>query len=126
MLAITATDCVWAAGAILSRSSQQPHTAREEVEMVVRSVAPLSAAKLAGVLYALIGFIIGGLFALAAMAGAFAADQDAGFMGSVMGIGAMVAFPLLYGCLGFVFTLLGAWLYNVVARMVGGIELDVV
>ena len=33
-------------------------------------------------------------------------------------------FPILYGGLGFVFTMLAAVLYNVVAGMVGGIELD--
>ena len=77
----------------------------EEVEMVVRSVAPLSAAKVLGTLYALIGFIVGAMIALAALVGGFAADQDAGLMGSLMGVGAIVAFPLLYGCFGFVFTL---------------------
>jgi hypothetical protein len=32
--------------------------------------------------------------------------------------------PVGYGLLGFVFTLIMAGFYNVVARMVGGIELD--
>ena len=93
--------------------------------MVVRSVAPLSVAKVLGALYALIGLIVGAIIALAALVGGFAADQDAGLMGSLMGVGAIVAFPLLYGGFGFVFTLIGAWLYNVIAGMVGGIELDV-
>jgi hypothetical protein len=93
--------------------------------MVVRSVAPLSVAKIAGVLYMLMGFIVGAFFALAALAGAFAGSDDAGFIGSIMGVGAIVAFPLLYGCFGFVFTLIGAWLYNLVAGMVGGISIEV-
>ena len=92
--------------------------------MVVRRVAPLSVAKVAGALYALMGLIVGAIVALAALVGAFAADQDAGFMGPIMGVGAIVALPLLYGGLGFVFTLIAAWLYNVVAGMVGGIEFD--
>ena len=33
-------------------------------------------------------------------------------------------FPVLYGGVGFVATLIGAWLYNVVAGLVGGIEMD--
>ncbi len=93
--------------------------------MVVRRVAPLSIAKVAGALYALIGLIAGAIVALAALGGAFAADQDTGFMGPIMGVGAIVALPLLYGGFGFVFTLIAAWLYNVVAGMVGGIEFDV-
>ena len=92
--------------------------------MVVRRVVPLSVAKVAGALYALMGLIVGAIVAIAALVGAFAADQDAGFMGSIMGVGAIVALPLLYGGLGFVFTLIAAWLYNVVAGMVGGIEFD--
>lgn len=92
--------------------------------MVVRTVAPLSAAKIVGLLYMLMGFIFGGVIALAALAGAFAGNQDAGFMGAFLGVGAIVALPLLYGCFGFVFALVGAWLYNIVAGMVGGIELD--
>ena len=93
--------------------------------MVVRSVAPLSVAKIAGVLYALIGLIVGAFFALAALAGVFAGADDAGIIGSIMGLGAIVVFPLLYGCMGFVFTLIGAWLYNLVAGMIGGIRFEV-
>ena len=93
--------------------------------MVVRRFAPLSVAKVAGALYALIGVIIGAIVALAALAGGFGSDENAGFMGSLFGVGAIVAFPLLYGCFGFVFTLLAAWLYNIVAGMVGGIEIEV-
>jgi hypothetical protein len=36
----------------------------------------------------------------------------------------VVIFPVLYAVLGFLATLLTAWLYNVVAAAVGGIELD--
>ena len=93
--------------------------------MVVRSVAPLSVAKIAGVLYMLIGVLVGALFALAGLAGAFAGADEAGIIGSIMGVGAIVVFPLLYGCFGFVFTLIGAWLYNLVAGMVGGIRFEV-
>jgi hypothetical protein len=41
-----------------------------------------------------------------------------------MGVGAIVFLPILYGGCGFVFTLLGAWLYNAVAGLVGGVEMD--
>ena len=93
--------------------------------MVVRSVAPLSVAKIAGVLYMLIGVLVGAIVALAALAGTFAGGEDAGLIGSLMGVGAIVVFPLLYGCMGFVGTLIGAWLYNLVAGMVGGISIEV-
>jgi len=93
--------------------------------MVVRSVAPLSVAKIAGLLYVLIGVIVGAIVALAALAGAFVGGDDAGLIGSLMGVGAIVVFPLIYGCVGFVSTLIGAVLYNLVAGMVGGIRIEV-
>jgi hypothetical protein len=93
--------------------------------MVIRSVDPLSCAKIAGSLYAILGLIFGALFSLAAMAGAFASgDNDLGAMGAVFGVGAIVLLPILYGCLGFVTTLLMAWLYNVVSGIVGGVEIQ--
>jgi hypothetical protein len=45
-------------------------------------------------------------------------------MGALFGIGAIVLLPILYGCLGFVMTLLMAWLYNVAAGIVGGVEIQ--
>src|SRR5687768_9191017 len=78
-----------------------PSRAARRSKMVVRSVAPLSVGKIAGVLYALIGLIVGAFFALAALAGAFAGAEHAGIIGSIMGLGAIVVFPLLYGCMGF-------------------------
>ena len=94
--------------------------------MVINRVGPLSCAKIAGALYTAIGLIIGAAFSLAAMAGAFASDElDAGMMGAVFGVGSIILFPILYGCMGFVGAAIGAWLYNLVAGAVGGVEIDV-
>jgi hypothetical protein len=92
--------------------------------MVIRRVGPLSCAKIAATLYAILGLIFGGLLSLVAMAGAFGSDDaELGPMGAMFGIGAIVLLPILYGCLGFVMTLLMAWLYNVAAGIVGGVEI---
>ena len=94
--------------------------------MVINRIGPVSLAKLSGTFYAIIGLLIGAFFSLFAMAGAMAAGQDeAGMFGAIFGVGAIVLFPLLYGCLGFVASLIGAWLYNILAGMVGGVELDI-
>ena len=94
--------------------------------MVIRSVGPLSVAKVAGLLYAVMGLIFGAIIALAATAGAFAnGGGEAGFLGAFFGIGAVVFLPLLYGCMGFVITLIAAWLYNLVAGVVGGVHIEV-
>jgi hypothetical protein len=43
----------------------------------------------------------------------------------LFGAGATVAAPILYGVIGFVSTLIAAWLYNVIAGFVGGVEVDI-
>jgi len=42
--------------------------------------------------------------------------------GTGMSIFMLVLLPLLYTLLGFVFTLIGAWVYNLIAARVGGFE----
>lgn len=94
--------------------------------MVIKRVSPLSCAKIVGVLYAFMGLLFGALLSLLATIGAFAApDVGTGMLGAFFGIGAVVFLPIFYGCMGFVTTLIGAALYNVVAGMIGGIEIDV-
>jgi hypothetical protein len=94
--------------------------------MVIKRIGPLSFAKLSGTLYALIGLLIGGVFSMIAMAGGFASDTSHGAgIAAAFGVGAIVLFPILCGLMGFVATLIGAWLYNIVASMVGGVELDI-
>jgi hypothetical protein len=96
------------------------------MQMVINRIGAFSLAKLSGMLYALIGLIVGALFSLIAMAGAaFGGGDDAGMMGALFGVGAIIVLPIFYGCMGFVFSLIGAWLYNLLAGMVGGVELDV-
>jgi len=97
--------------------------------MVVKRVGPLSAAKIAAIIYAIFGLVFGALFSLFGMAGALAGGGDnaglgAGIMGMV-GMGAIVILPIFYACLGFVGTLIASLLYNMVAGMVGGVEIDV-
>jgi hypothetical protein len=87
--------------------------------MVLHRIGPLSAAKVIALLYALFGLIMGAFFSIAALL-----RPDAGGGGPLWGVAAVVVFPVLYAVLGLVVTLLTAWLYNVVAGAVGGIEFD--
>ena len=93
--------------------------------MVIKRIGPVSVAKIVGLLYTILGLVVGAVFSLAALAGGLASNgSGSGGIGAIIGVGAIVAFPILYGCLGFVATLIGAWLYNVAAGAVGGIEMD--
>jgi len=95
----------------------------------VTHVAPLSVAKVAGVLYALMGLCFGAVFSLIGMAGAFAfVDRSQApfpFAGLMFGAGAIIVLPIFYGILGFIFSLIGAALYNLVAGWVGGVEVEI-
>jgi hypothetical protein len=94
--------------------------------MVITRVGPMSCAKIAGTLYVIIGIIVGGAFSMIAMAGGFSSEATAAAgIGAVLGVAAVIIFPIFYGCMGFVATLIAAWLYNVVAGLVGGIEIEV-
>ena len=94
--------------------------------MVVRRVGALSYAKLNGMLCAFIGLLIGAVFSLLSLIGASMGSKGSGAMGMLMGVGAIILFPIFYGIIGFIAGLIGAFLYNLVAGWVGGIELDVV
>lgn len=86
---------------------------------MLNRIGPRSAAKVVAVLYAIFGLIMGAFFSIAALF-----RPDAGGVGAMWGVAAVVIFPVLYGVLGFLVTLLTTWLYNVVAGALGGIELD--
>ena len=92
--------------------------------MIVKRIGPMSLAKLSGTLYALIGLIIGAIVSAVSIIGGAMGGSDAGMMGLIFGAAAVVLVPLLYGCMGFVMSLIGASLFNLVAGWVGGIELD--
>ena len=93
--------------------------------MVIKRVGPLSCAKITGTLYAILGLLLGAVLSLIAMAGVAIGNAPFTNLGAVFGVGAVIVLPILYGGVGFVSTLIGAWLYNVLAGWVGGVEIEV-
>jgi hypothetical protein len=96
--------------------------------MVINRVGALSVAKVAGMLYAILGLIFGAIISLIALGGFMTAPADepgAAAIGAIFGAGAVIVLPVLYGVLGFVMTLLMAALYNMTAGIVGGVQIDV-
>ena len=93
--------------------------------MVIRRVGPLSCARVVGTLYAALGLIIGGILSVVSVVGGMVADEPQGAaFSAIFGVGAIILLPVLYGGLGFVAALVGAWLYNTISGFVGGIEID--
>ena len=97
---------------------------------VIREIGVLSLGKVAGIIYACIGLIVGVIVALVSVLGGFAglahdAGATAGFVAMFLGAGAVFILPIFYGVLGALIGILVAVIYNVAARLVGGIEITI-
>jgi hypothetical protein len=49
---------------------------------------------------------------------------DEATVGMIFGVGAIICFPVMYGAMGFIFGAIGAFIYNLVAQMIGGVEIE--
>jgi hypothetical protein len=95
--------------------------------MTLNRIGVLSSARITGILYAAIGLLIGIFFALFSLiAGAAAGAQGEGgaIPAILFGFGGLILWPLFYGVIGFVSAALGAFLYNLLAGFVGGVEME--
>jgi hypothetical protein len=72
-------------------------------------------AKVVGVLYALMGLVLVPIVLIVSMLSPEKSEFGAGFA---------LTLPIIYGVLGFIFTAIGCAIYNVVAGLVGGIEVE--
>lgn len=96
--------------------------------MILKSIGVLSCGKMMGIVYAILGLFVGGCVALISLSGV-AIQQAQGGNGPMMpfmgvGVAAVILFPIFYGIIGFIGGLILALLYNAVASLVGGLELD--
>jgi hypothetical protein len=98
--------------------------------MVIKRISPMSCAKVSGLLYAVIGLIIGACVSLVmTTVGSLVPQEDAHMAGAAIGLmfsaGAIVVLPIFYGVLGFIGGGVAAFAYNLVAGWTGGLELEV-
>lgn len=80
----------------------------------VVSVSVLQSAKVAAALYLVVSIPMCLLMLIPVMMG-----QGAGTGFSVV---MLILMPVMYTVFGFIFTLIGAWVYNLVAAQIGGFE----
>jgi hypothetical protein len=98
--------------------------------MVIRRIGVLSLAKISAAIHGAIGLILGAIFALASLLGG-ALGQAMGeaaaprIVAVLFGFGAILFLPLLYAAMGFLMGALGAFVFNAVARVAGGLELEI-
>ena len=98
----------------------------------LRSIGALSCAKVSAIIYGVIGLIIGAFVSLLSLLGAFggALGSTGGepappVFGLIFAVGAITYLPVLYACMGAIGGVIMAGVYNLVARLVGGIELEI-
>jgi hypothetical protein len=92
--------------------------------LVVKSVGPMSVAKIMGLLYGCMGLLVVPFFLVAGIIGSAAGQRNFPFAGAV-GIVLAILAPVLYGLMGFVMGAIGALLYNAFAKWAGGFELEI-
>lgn len=92
------------------------------MKMRLRRIGPLSAARVAGTLYFLLGAIAAVILLLFSGLGGFQAGNRGNLNPPATPL--IVILPVLYGVGGFIGGLIMAALYNVVAGLTGGLEFE--
>ena len=96
--------------------------------MMIRRVGLLSLVKALGILYALLVLIVRPLVAMVSLLGAAGGAANSqpfdAFARLLFDVGSVIFLPIFYGILGFGFGLIGALLYNGIARLIRGIEIE--
>lgn len=91
---------------------------------VIKSVGILSCAKIAAAIQAAMGLIIMPFFLLVAMVGAVAGTRATDRLSSAIVVVVALFLPVFYGVVGFIMGALAGWIYNLVSKWIGGIELE--
>src|ERR1700674_5441765 len=122
--------------AVVDRCATQmrcgPHTAvqslgriyfREDSMQTIKSVGVLSAAKIGGAVYAVLGLLFAPMFLLIVTIASMSGQRPNPF-GAIGGVAMAVLCPIIYGVMGFVMGAIGAFLYNLMAKWLGGIQME--
>jgi hypothetical protein len=93
----------------------------------VKSFDVMSVAKMSGLCYGIMGLIFVPFFLLIGAIGSMAARQAGGpgqAFGAFFGVGMAVVMPVVYAIMGFIMGALGAFIYNLISKWIGGIAVE--
>ena len=90
---------------------------------ILKKIGVLSLGKIFLVIYGSLGFIFGAIFSFVSVLGIPVGDDPVDAV--VFGAGAIIFLPIFYGLVGFLSGILTAWLYNIAAKQIGGIQLEI-
>ena len=83
----------------------------------IKSFKIFQTAKVITVLYVIFGFVEDAILAITFPH----SPHPPHFKGTLF---ILIGVPILFGVLGFIFTVIGCWLYNIVAARIGGIAFE--
>ncbi len=90
----------------------------------IKKIGVLSLGKIVGVLYAIMGLILGAFMTLASLTiGSMAFHPGMG--GMFFGAGAIIILPIFYGILGLITGIITALVFNAATGIIGGLEIEV-
>ena len=92
--------------------------------MVLKRIDPISFAKLYAVVLTVIVFVVCLIYALIFLSFAGMMGDEFGAIGAGAAIAMVIFVPIICAIFYFLLGLLMAWLYNVVAARIGGVELE--
>ena len=90
---------------------------------VLRSVGVMSFAKMSGAVYGALGLVFAPFLVLLAVIGTIAGPRQHP-LGPVFSIVFANLMPVIYAAMGFVMGAIGAFVYNLVAKWIGGVEVE--
>lgn len=92
----------------------------------IKAVGVFSVAKVMGAIYAAMGLLFLPLFLLMGVVTSMIPKQNGqNPFGLVFGLVFALFAPIMYGAIGFIFGAIFAFVYNLVAKWLGGIEVQV-
>ena len=107
------------------------HTVKAMRKVEISRFDLVSLFKVAFLLYATLGLVAGLFYGLVIMVvgqlGSFLGEDlpGLGYLTGIVGVLAIPALALMYGVLGSIVVMIGGALYNLAARLVGGVKMDV-
>ena len=90
--------------------------------VIIKRIGVGSVGKIFGSLYALIGLILGIIISLISLIGGSLGVMLS--VSTIFGMGAIITLPIMYGIIGFISGSIMAFLYNLIAGLIGGIEVE--
>jgi len=94
----------------------------------LKSIAPVQLGKMFAALYGVMSLLIAPVFLMIALFGGLAAKEGAApgiLLAVVIGIAMAVGMIIFYTAAGFVIGAMGALIYNLLAKFLGGIQVEV-